>query len=377
MSKRLVQYTNLFPRLRKYKLILYIIASLLLLILTVSTYLYTIPLFTDDQQRCDMVWMWPSYARVTAFDETHSKHSSRYGLYLYREQGKDREPNENEDHEGFKTLLTGVPVLFIHGNAGSYEQVRSIAARCAEMFYEGNIQEKYPEARNIDFFTADFDEQLSAFWGMLDQVEYITDAIAFIASLYPESPSGTNNIILIGHSMGGLVAKIAAARNEGKVNTIVTLATPHADPFPWLLKTSEFNDEVGLVSIYSLTDLMVPPQVIQPKRKYDYYFTVDAARLLGVPMDHQSMVWCGQLREKVAEMLMGISGLVTLQDRMKVVREVFGGEEGPVPVYGVAYYKLKIMQSWVVVMGLVIFCLKWMFLVLVFIQLRKLYRRFK
>lgn len=156
---------------------------------------------------------------------------------------------------------------------------------------------------------------------MSDQVEYVTDAIKFISDLYPDSPN--KNIILIGHSMGGLVAKIAAARNEGIVNTIITLSTPHADPFPWLLKTSDFNDEVGMISIYSLTDLMVPPLVIQPNRKYDHYFTVDAARLLGVPIDHQGMVWCGQLRERVSEALMGISGLVTLQDRMKVFKEVF------------------------------------------------------
>lgn len=373
-SKRLVHFTNLYPRLRKYKLILYTITCIILLLLSISAYLYTIPLYTEDQKRCDMVWMWPSYARLTAFDETHSKFSSKYGLYLYREQGKDRQPNENEDHEGFKSFLTGIPALFIHGNAGSYEQVRSIAARCSEMYYDENISSKYPKARNIDFFTADFDEQLSAFWGMSDQVEYVTDAIKFISDLYPDSPN--KNIILIGHSMGGLVAKIAAARNEGIVNTIITLSTPHADPFPWLLKTSDFNDEVGMISIYSLTDLMVPPLVIQPNRKYDHYFTVDAARLLGVPIDHQGMVWCGQLRERVSEALMGISGLVTLQDRMKVFKEVFSGDLGPVPVYGLTYYKLIIMQSWVQVMKLVLFCLKWLFIGMIFIQLRKLYRKF-
>ncbi|EMG46917.1 hypothetical protein G210_2817, partial [Candida maltosa Xu316] len=284
-------------------------------------------------------------------------------------------PDENEDHEGFKSLLDGVPALFIHGNAGSYEQVRSIAARCAEMYYDGEFSEKYPKARNIDFFTADFDEQLSAFWGLNDQVEYVTEAVRFIADLYP--PSEHKNIILIGHSMGGLVARVAASRNEDVVNTIITLSTPHSDPFPWLKKTADFSDEIGLISIYSSTDLMVPPSVVLPKSKSDHFFTVDAAGLLGVPIDHQSMVWCGQLRERVSEALVGISGLVSLQDRMKVFKNVFAGEVGPVPIYGMAKIKLDIMQSWVVILGLVVYWLKWAVVVVVIYQLRKLYIKYR
>ena len=125
--------------------------------------------------------------------------------------------------------------------------------------------------------------------------------------------------------MGGLVARIAASRqqHESNVDIILTLATPHSDPFPWLPKTSDFPDEVGLISIYLLVDLMVPPLVVTPKSKSDHFFSVDAAKLLGVPIDHQGIVWCGQLREKLSEALIGISGLNTLQDRMKVFKKYF------------------------------------------------------
>ncbi|CAX44654.1 conserved hypothetical protein [Candida dubliniensis CD36] len=383
LSKRLISYTNLFPRSRKYKLIIYIIICLILIISGLIGYLYSIPIVSPDQPQCDMVWMSPSYAKIRAFDESHSKYASKYNLYLYREQDIDKMPNENE---GF-TSLDGVPALFIHGNAGSFEQVRSIAARCSEMYYndEGNIfKNKYPHARNIDFFTVDFNEELSAFKGLRDQVEYVTEAISFISDLYPENPH--KNIILIGHSMGGLVARIAAAsthdnnnnNNNNNVNIILTLATPHSDPFPWLPKTSNFPDEIGLISIYSSVDLMVPPSVVTPKSKSDYFFSVDAAKLFGLPIDHQGIVWCGQLREKLSEALIGISGLITLQDKMKVFKKIFDKDKeiGPTPIFGLAKLKLKLLQSWVHLLSLTIFGLKWTMIVLIIIQLRKVYIKF-
>lgn len=382
LSKRLFPYSSLFPRLRKYKFIVYFIICLTIIILALGVYLYSIPIVSPNQPQCDMVWMSPSYARIRAFDETHTKYASKYNLYLYREQDVDKMPNENENEDGNEgfTSLDGIPALFIHGNAGSFEQVRSIAARCSEMYYnDGRFKEKYPHARNIDFFTADFNEELSAFKGLRDQVEYVTQAISFIVDLYPQNPN--RNIILIGHSMGGLVARIAALRqqHESNVDIILTLATPHSDPFPWLPKTSDFPDEVGLISIYLLVDLMVPPLVVTPKSKSDHFFSVDAAKLLGVPIDHQGIVWCGQLREKLSEALIGISGLNTLQDRMKVFKKIFSGDRkelGPTPIFGLAKLKLKLLQSWVHLLSLTIFALKWTIIVLAIIQLRKVYTKF-
>ena len=49
--------------------------------------------------------MSPSYARIRAFDETHTKYASKYNLYLYREQDVDKMPNENENEDGNEGLL--------------------------------------------------------------------------------------------------------------------------------------------------------------------------------------------------------------------------------------------------------------------------------
>jgi hypothetical protein len=64
---------------------------------------------------CVMTYMYPTYIPIAAAPRNVS--SDRYGLFLY--------------HEGWKQIdfakhirgLSGVPVLFIPGNGGSYKQV--------------------------------------------------------------------------------------------------------------------------------------------------------------------------------------------------------------------------------------------------------------
>ena len=66
---------------------------------------------------CNMTYMYPTYIPIQ-FSSSDSA-PAKYGLYLY--------------HEGWKAIdfkehvrkLSGVPVLFIPGNGGSYKQVRS------------------------------------------------------------------------------------------------------------------------------------------------------------------------------------------------------------------------------------------------------------
>ena len=96
-------------------------------------------------------------------------------------------------------------------------------------------------AASLDFFTLDFNEDFSAFHGqtLLDQAEYVNDAIAYILSLYhdprraqrdPTLPD-PSSVILIGHSMGGLVARAIVTMpnfQSNSINTIITMSTPHA-----------------------------------------------------------------------------------------------------------------------------------------------------
>ena len=140
--------------------------------------------------------------------------------------------------------VKGVPVLFIPGNAGSYKQSRCLAFEAAQ-YYHTNVQQD-PEAlengmTSLDFFAVDFNEDFSAFHGqtILDQAEYLNDAVAYILSLYhdprrsqrdPRLPD-PSSVILVGHSMGGVVARTMLTMSNyqsNSINTIVTMSAPHA-----------------------------------------------------------------------------------------------------------------------------------------------------
>lgn len=142
--------------------------------------------------------------------------------------------------------VKGVPVLFIPGNAGSYKQVRALGAEAAYHYHNvlrHDVGASKAGKRPLDFFTVDFNEDITAFHGqtLLDQAEYLNDAIAFILSLYhtaarsdrdADLPDPTS-VIIVGHSMGGMVARTMLTMpnyQSNSINTIVTLAAPHARP---------------------------------------------------------------------------------------------------------------------------------------------------
>jgi glycosylphosphatidylinositol deacylase len=183
-----------------------------------------------DTKGCAMSYMRPAFHHFANFDTEHTRFATKYALYLYREAGIDDSPHVN-----------GVPVLFIPGNAGSYKQVRPLAAEAAYHYHNALRHDPAAAAhgkRPLDFFTVDFNEDFTAFHGqtLLDQAAYLNDAIAFILSLYhardPSLPDPTS-VILVGHSMGGIVARTMLTMpnyQSNSINTIVTLAAPHARP---------------------------------------------------------------------------------------------------------------------------------------------------
>ena len=311
-----------------------------------------------DASTCKSVYMYPSYARIRLFDETHTPFASKYLLYLYREQGKDYVPEKVG--EGFKAL-DGVPVLFIPGNAGSYRQVRLIAAECLILYFDENIDVVRNEnKRNLDFFAADFNEDFTAFHGrtLLDQAEYLNAAVRFILLLYALEKNAPTSVLILAHSMGGIVARVMSTLPlyvPGSVNTMITLASPHlaapltfdgdvlkiylaADRFwhdafhnPGLLAHERLHN-VLVVSItggtadtvlpadYTTLGFLVPPE---------NGLTVYTTGIPGVwtPMDHLAIVWCRQLRRSVLKALLEIvdyssaNRVYPLEKRMSVFKQ--------------------------------------------------------
>ncbi|KAI0532561.1 PGAP1-like protein-domain-containing protein [Xylaria digitata] len=291
-----------------------------------------------DPKGCRMSWMSPSFVHFSDFDTEHTRFASKYSLYLYREQGIDNGPKAR-----------GIPVLFIPGNAGSYKQVRSIASESARYFHEAlhsNIVAAKSGVKILDFFTVDFNEDFTAFHGqtMLDQAEYVNEAIRYILSLYldpqkserdPDLPD-PSSVIILGHSMGGIVARAAFVMpnfQSHSINTIVTMSAPHARPpvtfDPLIVKIyQDINDHwrhaysrysavenslshVTLVSIAGGgLDTVVPSdyaslESIVPET---HGFTVFTSTIPTVwtSMDHQAITWCDQFRRVIVKALYDI-----------------------------------------------------------------------
>ncbi|KAL3240113.1 Bst1p [Nakaseomyces bracarensis] len=349
-------YENKYKRNRIYKR-----ASILGLILFVVLALITAywPLSGVDLPKCQSIYMYPSYAKVESFDERYTPLAKKYHLFLYREQDLDKNPIENE-----KISLNGVPVLFIPGNAGSYRQVRSIASACSELYFKNSEELKNKDSQNLDFFAADFNEDFTAFHGgtMLDQAEYLNDAIRYILSLYdnPNNIQGSakpRSVIILAHSMGGIVARVMPTLKnhiQGSVHSYITLSSPHAaapvtfdgDILQLYKQANKFwrtqiNDKESFisknVSLISITggiqDTILPADyaAIEDIIPYTNGFTTHTNTIQEVwtPIDHLAIVWCRQLRKVIAKYLLesvdkfSESKIKSLNERINLASHLF------------------------------------------------------
>lgn len=268
--------------------------------------------------------------------------------------------------------MRGVPVLFIPGNAGSYKQVRPIAAEAANYFHDVLRQDEAAikaGVRSLDFFTIDFNEDFTAFHGqtLLDQAEYLNEAIRYILSLYldprmsdrnPDLPDPTS-VIVLGHSMGGIVARtmlIMPNYQSNSINTIITMSAPHARPpvsfDSQIVKTyDDINDywrnaysqqwannnplwHVTLISIAGGgLDTVVPSDYasVESLVPDTHGFTVFTSSIPTVwtSMDHQAILWCDQFRKVVAKALYGVVDVHRAAqtkpraERMRVFKKLF------------------------------------------------------
>lgn len=325
-----------------------------------------------DPQGCVMSMMSPTYIKLSGFDTEHSRFATKYSLYLYREEGVDEYTKDNIG-------LRGAPVLFIPGNAGSYKQVRSLSSE-ASRYYHGVLKHDNDKAkdglRQLDFFTLDFNEDLSAFHGqtLFDQAEYVNEAVAYILSLYTD-PSRSrrdaqlpdpSSVILIGHSMGGIVARtvlVTPKFQANSVNTIITMSTPHARPpvtfdadmvslyqsinAYWresYLQRWASNNPLWHTTLISIAgggrDTTVPSDYtnIASLVPESHGFTVFSS---GIPtiwtsMDHLAITWADQMRKVIIKSLFEVVDVRRAAqtkpraERMKVFRKRFltGLEDG-------------------------------------------------
>ncbi|CAD5124438.1 DgyrCDS12721 [Dimorphilus gyrociliatus] len=261
-------------------------------------------LLNYESNNCQMTYMfeYPEYLPIPMTDDIKERFPT-YGLYLYGEGDYARE------HRNFR--MSGIPVLFIPGNDGSHKQVRSLGS----VAYRKWLDESLPF--HFDFYSVDFNEELSAFVGdaLQRQTAFTEAAINKILSLY----TSTKSVVLVGHSMGGMVARalftIPGFQNE-KVHTIFTQATPHQMPVIaldyelaefyrrvnefWtnksnstLLKTSVFSTAGGFRDIQVRRDLVSLRGLVAFDTSWDT--NTKSVPRGWVSTDHRCHVWCKQI----------------------------------------------------------------------------------
>ncbi|KAG5360178.1 putative GPI inositol-deacylase C [Yarrowia sp. B02] len=294
----------------------------------------------QDSDTCVVPRMWVAYAPIEGLTSEHSRLAEKYALYLVKST-----PYEIP----LPVRPSGVPVLFVPGNAGSYRQIRSISDTSRE------LNEGYGSPE-IDFFALDFNEAYSALHGrtLLDQAEYLNDAVKYILNMYRENGQDVSSVILLGHSMGGVVSRLAISLDNyvpGTVNTIFTLASPHlVPPAPfdgdiqkvynrmndfWRSNYADSDkDTLEDMTVLSVAggkrDTMVPSDYISldsiiPASNGLSTFSNSVNRVW-TGIDHDAMMWCHQLRRQIAISLMGVIGRGTAE-RMEVFRKVFSGTQ--------------------------------------------------
>lgn len=347
-------------------------------------------LLTPIPNGCNMTYMYPTYIPIPLHPSNIniSSAAGKYGLYLYHEGWK------KIDYDLHLLKLSGVPVLFIPGNGGSYKQVRSLAAESDRAFQGGplertfyqeasftpeevvrsysstkrNILDEDWEIRNLfssvkappqypnrlDWFAVDLEGEHSALDGRIleEHTEYVVKSIHRILDRYKESFNARSkdnrenisplprSVILVGHSMGGFVARAASIHphlRKGVVETILTLSSPHQSP-PVALQPSlghffsrvnkawqsgyqiqrtrlghwisdPMLSNVVVVSIsggirdYQVRSKLTSLEGIVPST---HGLTIGATGMRNVwlSMEHQSILWCNQLVVQVSHAML-------------------------------------------------------------------------
>ncbi|XP_061336621.1 GPI inositol-deacylase isoform X1 [Gastrolobium bilobum] len=320
---------------------------------------------------CVMTYMYPTYIPISS---SESVSPVKYGLYLYHEGWK------KIDFKEHLKKLSGVPVLFIPGNGGSFKQVRSLAAESDRAYQNGPLERTFyqeasvrPEEGNadinlsgfqlpnqytsrLDWFAVDLEGEHSAMDGAIleEHTEYVIYAIHKILDQYKVSyeartregvaVSGSlpKSVILVGHSMGGFVARAAVIHprlRKSAVETVLTLSTPHQSP-PVALQPSlgqyfaRVNSEwsegykvqttntgryvsdpvlshVVVVSIsgayndYQVRSKLTSLDNIVPPT-HGFMISSTAMKNVWLSMEHQAILWCNQLVVQVSHTLLSL-----------------------------------------------------------------------
>lgn len=201
----------------------------------------------------------------------------------------------------------------------------------------------------------DFNEDFSALHAptLRSQAQFLVKAISRVLKAYDDLPvdERPTKVTLLGHSMGGIVARLATTLAQPTmsqpfpVNVIITMSTPHlqppalldyemeriygeinsvtySDPAPLLISICGGTSDIQIVSdACALSDDLVGPSD---------GFAVFSSGIPGVwtGVEHQAMVWCDQVRFRVARTLLDMGEATSRQGKLAAAHQWLLGRSG-------------------------------------------------
>ncbi|XP_071536619.1 GPI inositol-deacylase isoform X2 [Panulirus ornatus] len=255
-----------------------------------------------------------------------------YGVYAYGEGNYSKILR--------KGVYSGIPVLFIPGNSGSHKQVRSLASVAFRKALDDETD------FHFDFFTVDINEELGAFYGpaLEKQTEFVAIAVNRILELYSGASVKPQSVILVGHSMGGMVARavyMSGSVTPSTIPLIITQATPHTRPVLvldqhlqsfyekvntyWTTRRTLDLKGVVLVTVGGgRNDIQVPTSHTSTPLA-DISTTTADVPTCWLTADHQAIVWCRQLVLAIIRALFDSidPDTLSLTDNRQLIVDVF------------------------------------------------------
>ncbi|CAH0493954.1 unnamed protein product [Peronospora farinosa] len=311
---------------------------------------------TKFPSACKMTWSWPVYTPVTWRSiESHPKYQ------LYR-----------VDMQVPRGAFTGIPVLFVPGHMGSYKQARSLSRHLWDMNNE-----------LFDVFALDFHQEATGLNGnyITDQAFFLNHVIRGILREYKRQIQDASHshvvipksVIIVAHSMGGIVARTAEFLPNYKkysIQHVVALGVPYDIPsFPFdpemravydrMQSKRDIENDVVYVSIaggHKDTLVQTSSTSVDTVTKPSRAFAVLASAIPAVktPVDHFCLLWCHQLLKVVAQSLYKVVDLETREllsspsVRLAIAKEVlFGGEIAEEGVDSKTIANVSLHQSYV------------------------------
>ncbi|XP_031765165.2 GPI inositol-deacylase isoform X2 [Galleria mellonella] len=220
----------------------------------------------------------------------------------------------------------GVPVLYLPGNSGSHMQARSLASVALRKALDRGYE------YHFDYFTISYNEELSGLYGgvLQKQTDFASACISRILNLYKSNKytkTVPTSVILIGHSMGGLIAKrlLAYPSTVNTTSIAITLSAPLQAPVInfdlamndyYKLMDMEWNANINRNDVVKQKKLLLsfgsgPRDILMPSWLTSCNESYIGALSTAVPgvwvsTDHVSIVWCKQVVMAINKYLFSI-----------------------------------------------------------------------